>query len=89
MSIRKSIQTAAILCVAALAMLQVVPARAQSEQQPPLVIGVVDFDFIMNESKAAKSVKTQLDKQVAAFEADYKKQRKAYHDKEQKLREQK
>jgi outer membrane protein len=89
MSIRKSIQTVAILCVVALAMLQVVPARAQSEQQPPLVIGVVDFDFIMNESKAAKSVKTQLDKQVAAFEADYKKQRKAYQDKEQKLREQK
>jgi Skp family chaperone for outer membrane proteins len=88
MIMRNGLRVAAVLCVVALAMLQVVPVGAQSAQQPPLVIGVVDFDLIMNESKAAKSVKSQLDKQAAEFEAEYKKQQKAYQDKERKLLEQ-
>lgn len=86
MIMRNSIRIAPILCIIALAMLQVVPAAAQSEEQPPLVVGVVDFDLIMNESKAAKSIKSQLDKQAADFEADYKKQQKTYQDKERQLR---
>src|SRR4030095_5696555 len=48
----------------------IAPAVAQS--QPGIVIGVVDFDLIMKESKAGKSVKSQYDKQRSAFNADLK-----------------
>jgi outer membrane protein len=65
------------------AMGHVTPAIAQS--QPEIVVGVVDFDLIMNESKAGKSVKSQYDKQRSAFDADFVQKRKAFKDEEQKL----
>ena len=62
---------------------QVTSASAQS--RPEFVVGVVDFDLIMKESKASKSVKAQYDKQRAAFKADLEQKRKAFKDETQKL----
>ena len=64
------------------------PPLAQAQDQPQLVLGVVDFSGIMAGSKAGKSLKAQADKKAADFEAEYKKQGKAFTDLEQKLEEQ-
>jgi outer membrane protein len=74
--------------VSALAQAQDQPQQTQAQSQPQLVVGVVDFSGIMAESKAGKSLKAQADKQADAFEAEYKKQGKAFSDLEQKLEEQ-
>jgi outer membrane protein len=58
---------------------------AIAQSRPELVVGVVDFDLIMKESKASKSVKAQYDKQRAAFNADLQQKRKAFKDQTQKL----
>jgi outer membrane protein len=76
--------------VAAAALLSLAPATghiapAVAQSQPGIVIGVVDFDLIMKESKAGKSVKSQYDKQRSAFNADLKQKRKAFEDQNQKL----
>ena len=76
--------------VAAAALLSLAPATghiapAFAQSQPGIVIGVVDFDLIMKESKAGKSVKSQYDKQRSAFNADLKQKRKAFKDQAQKL----
>ncbi len=65
------------------AMGHVTPAIAQS--QPEIVVGVVDFDLILKESKAGKSVKSQYDKQRSALDADVDQKRKAFKDQQQKL----
>jgi outer membrane protein len=62
---------------------------AIAQSQPELVVGVVNFDLIMKESKAGKSVKSQYDKQRSAFNADLKQKRKAFEDQKQKLGAQK
>ncbi len=72
----------------ALAQTQDQPQQQQPQPQVDLVLGIVDFTLIMSESKAAKSLKAQADKQAAAFEAEYKKQGKAFTDAERKLEEQ-
>jgi outer membrane protein len=66
---------------------QVTPAIAQS--QPEVVLGVVDFNLIMKESKAGKSVKSQYDARKSAFSADVERKRKAFKDQSQKLGAQK
>ena len=78
----------AAACVLSLApaLSHVTPAIAQS--QPEIVIGVVDFDLIMNESKAGKSVKGQYDQKRQAFDADYEQKRKQFKDDERKLADQ-
>ena len=62
----------------------------QVQDQPPLqvVLGIVDFTMIMNESKAGKSLKAQADKQATAFEAEIKKQGAAFNAAKQKLEQQ-
>lgn len=62
---------------------------AMAQSQPPIAIGVVDFDLIMQESTAGKSVKSQYDKQRSAFDADVDRKRKAFKDQTQKLGAQK
>lgn len=76
---------AAVALVLSLApgMSPVTPAIAQS--QPELVLGTVDFDRIIRESKAGKSIKSQYDKQKAAFKADLDQKRKAFSDQAHKL----
>jgi outer membrane protein len=61
----------------------IAPAIAQS--QPKVVMGVVDFELIMKESKAGKSVKSQYDKQISAFNAKLEQKRKAFKDEARKL----
>jgi outer membrane protein len=64
------------------------PTFGQAAKVPQPVVGVVDFDLVMNESKAGKSARAQLEKQAAAFKAEYQKQRKAFDDSEAKLQAQ-
>jgi outer membrane protein len=59
------------------------PAAAQ--QAAPVVIGIVDVEQIMQDSKAAKSIRAQFDQQKKAFEAEVIKQRKLFNDAKQKL----
>lgn len=63
--------------------------QQKTEQSAPVVIGIVDVDLIMRDSKVGKSIKTQFDQQKKAFGADVDKQRKAYEDSKQKLLNQK
>lgn len=72
----------AILVVAAMTFQS---GYAPAQEQPAIVLGVVDFDLIMKESKAGKSIRSQLEQQKTAFEAEYDKQRKTFRDAEQKL----
>jgi Skp family chaperone for outer membrane proteins len=79
---------AAALAVAIVpAITHVAPAFAQS-QQPEIVVGVVDFDLIMNESKAGKSVKSQYDQRKTDFDNDYEQKRKQFKGEERKLADQ-
>jgi len=88
---------AAVLLLLVATIIQGTPAFAQTKDQPeqtqsqaqlPLVLGIVDFTAVMVESKAGKSLKAQADKLAAAFEADYKKQGKAFNDAQRKFEEQ-
>jgi len=72
----------------ALAQTQDQPEQTQSQAQLPVVLGIVDFTAVMIESKAGKGLKVQADKLAAAFEADFKKQGKAFNDAQRKLDEQ-
>ena len=80
--------------VAAAALLSLAPATyhlapAVAQSQPGLVIGVVDFDLILKELKAGRSVKSQYDKKRSSFDADLEQKRKGFQDQAQKLRAQK
>jgi outer membrane protein len=74
---------AAFVALAFVAALQPRPAATQS--QPPLVVGIVDWDSIMRDSKAAKSIRQQLDAQKASYQTELNKQKKALDDADQKL----
>lgn len=66
------------------------PTPVLAQQQPtPIVVGVVDVDQIMRDSKVGKSIRSQFDQQKKAFEDEVAKQRKAYADAKQKLLDQK
>jgi outer membrane protein len=58
---------------------------AVAQSQPELAVGTVDFDRIVKESKAGKSIKSQYDKQKSAFKASLDQKRKAFSDQAQKL----
>jgi outer membrane protein len=60
-------------------------ASAVAQSQPELVLGTVDFDRIIKESKAGKSIKSQYDKQKSAFKVNLDQKRKAFSDQAQKL----
>jgi outer membrane protein len=86
MIMRNSFQTVAVLfCLTIGVLLHAAPASGQSEGPPAPIVGVVDYDLIMNESKAGKSARGQLEKQLAAYQAEFKKQRKAFDDANAKL----
>jgi len=62
---------------------------AIAQSRPEIVVGVVDVDLIMKESRAGKSVKSQYDTQRSAFDADLEQKRKVFKDQVQKLAAQK
>jgi Skp family chaperone for outer membrane proteins len=64
------------------------PISAQ-QQAVPVVVGVVNADTIVQESKAGKSLKSQADQQQKAIKADYDKQQKLFDDAARKLAAQK
>lgn len=78
----------ATIGVVAIAMLNAGNVFGQAANAPAPTVGVVDWDLIMNESKAGKSARAQIEKQVAAFKNEYQKQRKAFGDSEAKLKQQ-
>jgi outer membrane protein len=79
---------AAIIAIQAVWVADSTPASAQ--QQPvPVVVGVVNADVIVQDSKAGKSLKAQVDQQQKAIKADYDKQQKLFDDAARKLMQQK
>lgn len=60
------------------------PSYAQ-DSQPPIVLGVVDFDLIMNESKAGKGLKDQYEKARKALDKEYQSKLKDFRAEEQAL----
>lgn len=82
----RSLLTAATIAVLAL-WADSMPAFAQ--QQPvPVVVGVVNADMILQDSKAGKSLKGQAEAQQKAIKSDYDKQQKAFDDAARKLLQQ-
>ena len=65
------------------------PGPVSAQQQPvPVVIGVVNADMILQDSKAGKSLKSQAEAQQKAIKSDYDKQQKAFDDAARKLLQQ-
>jgi len=65
------------------------PAPVSAQQQPvPVVVGVVNADMILQDSKAGKSLKSQAEAQQKAIKSDYDKQQKAFDDAARKLLQQ-
>jgi len=84
----RSLLIAATIAVPALWVANATPASAQ--QQPvPVVVGVVNADMVLQESKAGKSLKGQADQVQKAIKADYDKQQKLFDDTARKLLQQK
>ena len=54
----------------------------------PVVVGVLDVQLIMRDSKAAKSVRSQLDRQASAYQAELAQQENALRNADQQLMEQ-
>jgi outer membrane protein len=84
---RSSIQVWKTAALAALLMLSVgVSTPAPAQQEPvPAVVGVLDVELVLRDSKAGKSIRAQYDKQRDAFKAEVNKQLKAFRDQEKKL----
>jgi len=75
----RSFLTAATVAVLALWAGDSAPASAQ--QQPvPVVVGVVDADKILQDSKAGQGLKAQIDQRQKQIKADYDKQQKQFDD---------
>jgi Skp family chaperone for outer membrane proteins len=84
----RSIFIAATIAVQALWAVDPRPVSAQ--QQPvPVVLGVVNADMIVQDSKAGKSLKAQAEQQQKAIKADFDKQQKLFDDNARKLLQQK
>jgi outer membrane protein len=80
-----TIRSILLAAFAALAFAAVLPVPATAQSQPPPVVGIVDWDAIMRDSKAAKSIRQQLDAQKAGYQSELNKQKKALDDADQKL----
>jgi outer membrane protein len=66
------------------------PRPASAQQQPvPIVLGVVDADGILQQSKAGLSLKAQADPKLKAINSDFEKQQKQWNDALRKLAAQK
>ena len=63
-------------------------AAQAASNNPPLVIGVLDMQQILQTSKAAKSLKAALEKQAAAYQAELAQQENALRNSEQQLLQQ-
>lgn len=63
------------------------PALAQTAQVP-LVVAVLDVNFILRESSAAKAVRDQVDKQRDAYQADLVQQENALRETDKQLAQQ-
>jgi outer membrane protein len=87
--IRPCLRIAAVALVLSLAPGLGPVSSAVAQPQPELVLGTVDFDRIIKESKAGKAIKSQYDKQKSAFKANLDQKRKAFGDQAQKLNAQK
>lgn len=84
----KKLQLAVLVMVLALAPAVLHgPAKAQ-DAQPPIVLGVVDFDLIMNDSKASKGLKDQYEGKRKALDKEYQKELKDFRAKEKALADQ-
>jgi len=80
----RSLFAAAAMAVAALCVAGPTPASAQ--QQPvPVVLGVVDADGVLQQSKAGLSLKAQADPKLKAINSDFEKQQKQWNDARRKL----
>jgi Skp family chaperone for outer membrane proteins len=76
--------------IAAQALWAATSTPASAQQQPvPVVVGVVNADTVVQESKAGRSLKAQADQQQKAIKADYDKQQKLFDDAARKLAAQK
>ena len=60
--------------------------RANAQDQPPIVLGVVAFDVLLQESKAGQSLKASMKKAEAGFNDEVAKQEKAFRAAEDKIR---
>jgi Skp family chaperone for outer membrane proteins len=79
-------RTLAIAALVALSGLWAAPSTpAAAQQSVPLVVGVVNADTIVDQSKAGKSLKAQAEQQQKAIKSDYQKQQKLFDDANQKL----
>lgn len=59
------------------------------DSQPSIVLGVVDFDLIMNESAASKKLKAEYESRRASLDKKYQTKLKEFRSKEQALAKQK
>jgi len=65
---------------------QTVPAAPVAAQ--PVVMGVIDIQYILTNAKAAKGVKAALEKQAAAYQAELAQQENAIRSADQQLEQQ-
>ena len=81
---------AAAVVTAALATSMFAPPRPALAQtaQVPLVVAVLDVNFILRESSAAKAVRDQVDKQRDAYQADLVQQENALRETDKQLAQQ-
>jgi outer membrane protein len=80
----RSLLIAATIAVQALWAADSTPASAQ-QQSVPVVVGVVDADMILQDSKAGKNLRAQADQQQKAIKAEFDKQQKLFDDAARKL----
>jgi outer membrane protein len=82
------IRRTAVLCIALAAvafMLPSIGSVAAQETRTPLVVAVIDVQQIMQESTAARSIQTELERQREAFQAELAEQENALRASDQKL----
>jgi len=78
---------AAASAVLALGAAAATPASAQ--QPVPVIVGVIDAQGILEDSKAGQSIKAQAEKTQAKIKSDFDKQEKQFNDDLRKLQQQK
>ncbi|WP_119458642.1 OmpH family outer membrane protein [Rhodospirillaceae bacterium SYSU D60014] len=82
------IRRTAVLGIALAAVTLMLPALSSAvaqETRTPLVIAVIDVQQIMQESTAARSIQTELERQREAFQAELAEQENALRASDQKL----
>lgn len=67
---------------------QTTPTTPSPTGSQPVVMGVIDIQYIMANAKAAKSVKAALEKQAAAYQAELAQQENAIRAADQQLQQQ-